>query len=73
VQGKTPDVAPTPLPSTEYNARRPIAALLGLLREEGARQPGRRFFIEYVLHAGVNDSDDDHCASPGCCTRSTHK
>ena len=42
-----------------HNARWPIAALLGLLREEGARQPGRRFFIEYVLLAGVNDTDAD--------------
>ena len=42
-----------------HNARWPIAVLLGLLREQGARQPGRRFFIEYVLLAGVNDSDDD--------------
>lgn len=42
-----------------HNARWPIAALLGLLREEGARQPQRRFFIEYVLLAGVNDAPDD--------------
>jgi len=42
-----------------HNARWPIAALLGLLREEGARQPKRRFFIEYVLLAGVNDTDGD--------------
>ena len=42
-----------------HNARWPIEALLGLLREEGARQPGRRFFIEYVLLAGVNDTDHD--------------
>ena len=42
-----------------HNARWPIAALLGLLREEGARQPGRRFFIEYVLLAGVNDTPGD--------------
>ena len=42
-----------------HNARWPIAALLGLLREDGARQPRRRFFIEYVLLAGVNDADDD--------------
>ena len=42
-----------------HNARWPIAALLGLLREEGARQPGRRFFIEYVLLAGLNDTPDD--------------
>jgi hypothetical protein len=41
-----------------HNARWPIAALLGLLREEGVRQPQRRFFIEYVLLAGVNDEDD---------------
>jgi 23S rRNA (adenine2503-C2)-methyltransferase len=42
-----------------HNARWPIEALLGLLREEGARQPGRRFFVEYVLLAGVNDTPDD--------------
>jgi 23S rRNA (adenine2503-C2)-methyltransferase len=42
-----------------HNARWPIAALLGLLREAGARPPGRRFFIEYVLLAGLNDTDDD--------------
>jgi 23S rRNA (adenine2503-C2)-methyltransferase len=42
-----------------HNARWPIAALLGLLREEGTRQPGRRFFIEYVLLAGLNDTPDD--------------
>ena len=42
-----------------HNARWPIAALLGLLREEGARQPKRRFFVEYVLLAGVNDTDHD--------------
>jgi 23S rRNA (adenine2503-C2)-methyltransferase len=39
-----------------HNARWPIASLLGLLREEGA---GRRFFVEYVLLAGLNDGDDD--------------
>lgn len=42
-----------------HNARWPIGALLGLLREAGARQPGRRFFVEYVLLAGVNDAPDD--------------
>jgi 23S rRNA (adenine2503-C2)-methyltransferase len=42
-----------------HNARWPIASLLGLLREETARRPGRRFFVEYVLLAGVNDSDED--------------
>ncbi len=41
-----------------HNARWPIAALLGLLREEGSRRR-RRFFVEYVLLAGVNDEDDD--------------
>lgn len=53
----TTDDLPTQLMS--HNARWPLAALLGLLREEGARPPGRRFFIEHVLLAGVNDSDDD--------------
>jgi 23S rRNA (adenine2503-C2)-methyltransferase len=42
-----------------HNARWPIASLLGLLREETARRPGRRFFVEYVLLAGVNDTDED--------------
>lgn len=37
----------------------PIAALLGALREDQARGSGRRYFIEYVLWEGVNDSDDD--------------
>jgi 23S rRNA (adenine2503-C2)-methyltransferase len=41
-----------------HNARWPIDALLSLLREEGSRRK-RRFFIEYVLLAGVNDGDDD--------------
>ena len=42
-----------------HNVRWPLAALLSLLREEGARRPGRRFFVEYVLLAGVNDGEDD--------------
>ncbi len=42
-----------------HNACWPIAALLGLLREDGARQPKRRSFIEYVLLAELNDSADD--------------
>jgi 23S rRNA (adenine2503-C2)-methyltransferase len=41
-----------------HNARWPIGALLSLLREEGEHRK-RRFFIEYVLLAGANDSDED--------------
>jgi 23S rRNA (adenine2503-C2)-methyltransferase len=41
-----------------HNARWPIGALLSLLREEGEHRK-RRFFIEYVLLAGVNDADED--------------
>jgi 23S rRNA (adenine2503-C2)-methyltransferase len=37
----------------------PIGELLGELRADRARAPRRRHFIEYVLLAGVNDSDDD--------------
>ncbi|MCW5890311.1 MAG: 23S rRNA (adenine(2503)-C(2))-methyltransferase RlmN [bacterium] len=37
----------------------PIAALLGALRDDAARTPGRVHFVEYVLFAGVNDGDDD--------------
>ncbi len=37
----------------------PIARLLGALREDQERGSGRRYFIEYVLWDGVNDSDGD--------------
>jgi 23S rRNA (adenine2503-C2)-methyltransferase len=37
----------------------PIAALLDTLRADHRRGSGRRYFIEYVLWAGVNDSDAD--------------
>ena len=42
-----------------HNARWPIASLLGELRQDGARRPDRRYLIEYVLLAGVNDSGED--------------
>ncbi len=42
-----------------HNRQWPIAALLGLLREDATRDPKRRSFIEYVLLAGVNDSRGD--------------
>jgi 23S rRNA (adenine2503-C2)-methyltransferase len=42
-----------------HNRRWPIAALLGELREDQARGSGRRYFIEYVLWKGVNDTDED--------------
>ena len=41
------------------NRQWPIAALLGALRDDQARGSGRRYFIEYVLWEGVNDTDDD--------------
>jgi 23S rRNA (adenine2503-C2)-methyltransferase len=37
----------------------PIAALLDALRTDQAAGSGRRYFIEYVLWQGVNDSDPD--------------
>jgi 23S rRNA (adenine2503-C2)-methyltransferase len=37
----------------------PIGALLEALRDDQARGSGRRYFIEYVLWEGVNDTDDD--------------
>ncbi len=37
----------------------PIAALLGALRDDAAAGSGRRYFIEYVLIAGLNDGDAD--------------
>ena len=37
----------------------PIAELLDILRENAASQPRRHTFIEYVLFAGVNDTDAD--------------
>jgi 23S rRNA (adenine2503-C2)-methyltransferase len=36
-----------------------IGELLGALRDDAARGSGRRYFMEYVLLAGVNDSDED--------------
>jgi len=42
-----------------HNRQWPIAALLGLLREDASRDPKRRCFFEYVLLAGVNDSRAD--------------
>ena len=41
------------------NRQWPIKALLGALRDDQARGSGRRYFIEYVLWEGVNDTDDD--------------
>jgi 23S rRNA (adenine2503-C2)-methyltransferase len=37
----------------------PIGALLDALRSDQARGSGRRYFIEYVLWEGVNDTDED--------------
>jgi 23S rRNA (adenine2503-C2)-methyltransferase len=37
----------------------PIAALLAACRDDAARGSGRRYFMEYVMLAGVNDADDD--------------
>jgi 23S rRNA (adenine2503-C2)-methyltransferase len=42
-----------------HNAQWPIGALLEVLREDGARHPKRRSFIEYVLLKGVNDAAED--------------
>ncbi len=42
-----------------HNRQWPIAALLGLLREDSVQHPKRRCFFEYVLLAGVNDTRDD--------------
>jgi 23S rRNA (adenine2503-C2)-methyltransferase len=37
----------------------PLGALLEALRADQARGSGRRYFVGYVLWAGVNDSDQD--------------
>jgi 23S rRNA (adenine2503-C2)-methyltransferase len=42
-----------------HNKQWPIGDLLEALREDARRGSGRRYFIEYVLWDGVNDSDDD--------------
>jgi 23S rRNA (adenine2503-C2)-methyltransferase len=42
-----------------HNRVWPIAALLDELRADAAAGSGRRYFIEYVLIDGANDSDDD--------------
>ena len=42
-----------------HNRQWPIGDLLEALREDQRRGSGRRYFIEYVLWDGVNDSDGD--------------
>ncbi|HET9315067.1 MAG TPA: 23S rRNA (adenine(2503)-C(2))-methyltransferase RlmN [Vicinamibacteria bacterium] len=42
-----------------HNRVWPIAALVEALREDHERGSRRRYFIEYVLWHGVNDSDED--------------
>lgn len=42
-----------------HNRVWPIAALLGVLRDDQQRGSGRRYFIEYVLWRDVNDTDED--------------
>jgi 23S rRNA (adenine2503-C2)-methyltransferase len=42
-----------------HNKTWPIAALLGLLRADGAAHPRRVHFIEYVMFDGINDADED--------------
>ena len=42
-----------------HGRRWPIRALLAALRDDQARNPARRYFIEYVLFDGVNDTDED--------------
>jgi len=42
-----------------HNARWPIAALLGALREDQESGSGRRYFVEYVMWDGLNDTEDD--------------
>lgn len=42
-----------------HNRRWPIDELLSVLREDYRGESGRRYFVEYVLFDGLNDSDDD--------------
>jgi 23S rRNA (adenine2503-C2)-methyltransferase len=42
-----------------HNRQWPIASLLDALREDARAGSGRRYFVEYVLWDGLNDSDDD--------------
>ncbi len=42
-----------------HNRQWPIGDLLEALREDQRRGSGRRYFIEYVLWDGVNDSEED--------------
>ena len=42
-----------------HNQKWPIAEVIGALREHASVEPARVHFIEYVLFAGLNDSDAD--------------
>lgn len=37
----------------------PLAELFRIMRADAVERPRRRYFMEYVMLAGVNDSDDD--------------
>jgi len=56
LNGTTDEQRAAIMPQTR---RWPIAALLDCLRAAAARDPRRRFFIEYVLLAGHDDSPED--------------
>jgi 23S rRNA (adenine2503-C2)-methyltransferase len=56
LNGTTDEQRGAIMPQTK---RWPIGALLGALRADAAAGSGRRYFMEYVLLAGVNDADDD--------------
>ena len=56
LNGTTDEQRGSIMPQTK---RWPILALLDALRDDAATGSGRRYFMEYVLLAGVNDADDD--------------
>ena len=62
LNGTTDDQRACIMPQTE---RWPLAELFRIMRADAAVHPKRRYFMEYVMLAGVNDSDADADRLPG--------
>ncbi len=56
LNGTTDEQRARVMPQTK---RWPLGELFRIMREDAARRPKRRYFMEYVMLAGHNDSDED--------------
>ena len=56
LNGTTDEQRARVMPQTK---RWPLGELFRIMRDDAARRPKRRYFMEYVMLAGHNDSDED--------------